>query len=52
VGADLRVCYQLMETSDRSLLDAWIDRWSDLVAFEVHPVITSSEAAERMASRL
>jgi hypothetical protein len=52
VGADLRVCYQLMETSDPSLLDAWIDRWSDLVAFEVHPVITSSEAAERMVSRL
>ena len=52
VGADLRVCYQLMETSDPSLLAVWIDRWSDLVDFEVHPVITSSEAAERMASRL
>jgi len=51
VSEDLRVCYQLMETPDVSLLDAWIDRWRDLVDFEVHPVITSSEAAERMASR-
>ena len=52
VDVDIRVCYQLMETSDPSLLQAWIGQWSDLVDFEVHPVITSSEAAERMASRL
>jgi hypothetical protein len=38
-------CFQLMETSDPGLLDAWMDRWSDLVAFEVFPVITSAEAA-------
>jgi uncharacterized protein DUF3303 len=48
----LERCYQLMETHDRSLLDAWMARWSDLMEFEVHPVITSKEAVERIAPRL
>jgi hypothetical protein len=41
-------CYQLMETDDRTLLDQWMGNWSDLVEFEVHPVISSQEAAEKM----
>lgn len=45
-------CYQLMETHDRRLLDAWIANWSDLVEFDVHPVVTSTEAAEKIAPRL
>ena len=45
-------CYQLMETDDRSLLDQWVANWSDIVEFEVYPVITSAEAAERIAPRL
>jgi hypothetical protein len=45
-------CYQLMETHDRGLLDEWMSKWKDLVDFEVHTVIPSKEAAERMASRL
>jgi hypothetical protein len=45
-------CYQLMETDDRALLDQWMARWSDLVDFEVHPVFTSQEAAERIAPLL
>ena len=32
-------CFQLMETHDRSLLDEWIAKWSDLTEFEVWPVI-------------
>lgn len=40
-------CFQLMETRDPALLDVWFERWSDLVSFEVHPVITSAEAAAR-----
>ena len=48
----LERCYQLMETHDRSLLDAWMARWSDLMEFEVHPVITSKEAVEKIAPRL
>ena len=52
VTPDLTRCYQLMETSDRALLDRWIANWSDLVEFEVHAVITSREAAERVAPKL
>ena len=43
-------CFQLMETDDRRLLDQWTARWSDLVDFEVVPVITSAEAAARVIS--
>jgi len=36
----------------RHLLDQWIARWSDLVDFEVVPVITSAQAVEQVAPRL
>jgi hypothetical protein len=49
VTPDLTRCYQVMETPDRALLDQWMANWSDLVEFEVHPIITSKEAAERVA---
>ena len=45
VTTDLGTCYQVMRTHDRSLLDAWIANWEDLVEFEVIPVVTSAEAA-------
>ena len=48
VTSDLSRCYQIMETPDRALLDQWMAQWGDLTEFEVHPVMTSSEAAERM----
>jgi len=48
----LERCFQLMETSDPKLLDEWIANWSDIVNFEVYPVISSTEAAERVSSRL
>jgi hypothetical protein len=28
-------CFQLMETNDPSLFGVWIQRWKDLVSFEV-----------------
>ena len=52
VNEGLDRCYQLMETSDPTLLDQWMSHWRDLVEFEIHPVITSAEAAERTAPRL
>jgi len=51
VTEDLSTCYQLMETADRALLEDWMRNWTDLVEFEVHPVMTSQEAAERVASK-
>ena len=38
-------CFQLMETGDPALFGVWAQRWSDLVSFEVYPVISSAEAA-------
>ena len=52
VDEPMATCYQVMETDDRALLDAWIANWSDLVDFEVVPVMTSAEAADRIAPRL
>ena len=46
----LQRCFQLMETDDPSLLDAWMAQWSDLVKFEVVPLIGPIEASERALS--
>ena len=40
-------CFQLMETGDPALFGVWAQAWSDLVSFEVYPVISSAEAASR-----
>ena len=40
-------CFQIMECDDRGLLDEWMAAWSDLVDFEVVPVISSADAAAR-----
>ena len=50
VDEKLDRCFQLMETEDPGLIDEWISNWSDLVEFEVVPVISSSEAASRVIS--
>jgi hypothetical protein len=52
VNDNLSRCFQLKETEDRTLLDEWMESWSDLVEFEIHPVISSAEALERVAPRL
>ena len=48
VTADLRHCYQVMACADRALLDQWMAAWSDLVEFEVIPVLTSADAATQV----
>jgi Protein of unknown function (DUF3303) len=52
VDQNFERCYQLMETEDRALLDQWIANWSDIVDFEVVPVMTSKQAADRIAPSL
>ena len=52
VDEKLERCFQLMETEDRRYLDEWIAQWIDLVDFEVYPVVSSNEAAERVSERL
>jgi hypothetical protein len=48
VTDDLQRCFQIMECDDPSLLRQWMDQWSDLIAFEVLPVLTSADAAARI----
>jgi hypothetical protein len=50
VTDDLSACYQVMETANRALLEDWMNHWSDLVDFEIHSVITSKEATERVGT--
>lgn len=48
----LEICFQFMETADPELLEEWISNWSDIIAFKIHLVISSTDAAERVSSRL
>jgi hypothetical protein len=45
---NLNRCFQLMETDDPELFDAWVAEWGDLADFEIVPVIGSAEAAARV----
>ena len=36
-------CFQVMTAPDRASLEVWMARWSNLVDFEVVPVLTSKE---------
>jgi Domain of unknown function (DUF3303) len=38
-------CFQLMECKDDTLFAQWTRAWSDLVDFEIVPVVTSNEAS-------
>jgi hypothetical protein len=52
VDLDYHRCFQLMETDDPRLFDAWIAQWQDLVEFEVVPVRPSAEASALITPRL
>jgi len=36
-------CFQVMETSDATLLQRWVLAWNDLMDFEIVPVAPSKE---------
>ena len=46
IDEKLERCFQVMESPERALLDEWMANWTDLMDFEVYPVITSQEAAK------
>lgn len=52
VDAEFKRCFQLMETGDRNLLEEWMANWSDIVEFEVFPVMTSEEAVKKITPEL
>jgi Protein of unknown function (DUF3303) len=39
-------CFQLMECDDARLLQQWVARWSDLMEFEIVPVVPSAETRQ------
>jgi hypothetical protein len=52
VSADSGRCFQLMEADDVTLLQRWVAEWSDLVAFEIVPVVAGKDAGEALSSQL
>lgn len=52
VTQDLQRCFQIMECDERAALDQWIEKWKDLVDFEVVPVMTSAEARSVVEPKL
>jgi hypothetical protein len=52
VQADMGRCFQLMECDDVTLLQRWIVQWSDLMQFEIVPVVAGKETAAALAPLL
>ena len=50
ISADMKSCYQLMETSDEFLFSLWTNEWKDLMDFEIVPVRTSAEVVQMMSA--
>ncbi len=52
VDLGFSTCFQLMETDDVSLFQQWVEKWRDLVDFEIIPVRTSAEASQVIGPQL
>jgi hypothetical protein len=46
IEANFDRCFQLMECDDARLLQKWVAAWSDLIEFEIVPVVPSSDTRE------
>jgi 2-hydroxy-3-keto-5-methylthiopentenyl-1-phosphate phosphatase len=46
IEANFDRCFQLMECDDARLLQQWVAIWSDLIEFEIVPVVTSAETQQ------
>jgi hypothetical protein len=52
VQADLERCFQLMECDDVTLLQRWVAEHSDLIHFEIVPVVPGKDTAAALGSQL
>jgi len=52
ITEDMTRCYQIMEAANRGVLEQWMAQWSDLIDFEVMPVLSSAEVQRQLAPRL
>jgi hypothetical protein len=48
IESNFERCFQVMEWDDRAAFDEWAANWSDLMEFEVVPVLTSSDVQAKM----
>lgn len=48
ISADLKTCWQVMETDNFDLFREWVSNWQDLIGFQIVPVHTSAEMRELM----
>jgi hypothetical protein len=46
IEASFDRCFQLMECDDARLLQQWVAAWSDLIEFEIVPVVPSAETRQ------
>ena len=46
IEASFDRCFQLMECDDARLLQQWVAAWSDLIEFEIVPVVPSTETRQ------
>jgi hypothetical protein len=46
IEASFDRCFQLMECDDVRLLQQWVAAWSDLIEFEIVPVVPSAETRQ------
>jgi hypothetical protein len=52
IEANFDRCFQIMECDDASLLQQWVLHWSDLIEFEIVPVVASAETREMIEPQL
>ena len=52
ITTDSTRCYQIMEAASRGVLFRWMARWSDLMDFEIIPVLASAQVPGRPGARL
>ena len=52
IEANFDRCFQLMECDDARLLQQWVAFWSDLIEFEMVPVVPSAETRETIEPML
>ena len=52
IEANFERCFQIMECEDARLLQEWVAFWSDLVEFEIVPVVPSADTRALIEPRL
>jgi hypothetical protein len=51
VTADLGRCFQLMQCDDITLVQRWAAEWSDLIEFEIVPVVEGKDTGAALAAQ-